>query len=171
MLPAYVTGMVNQELLLQNEYLAAENQALRAQLPKRLPLTDPERSTLAEIGKRLGRKALAQVACVARPDTILGWYHRLVDGPALSAGPMYEWRVTRPEWNPAGRRASHFPVAYLRPNFRVADQPAVIRFRVSFEAEGSGAGREVRAHLRPGRSPAERRSVRNGWADTFGILA
>ena len=28
------------------------------------------RSTLAEIGKRLGRKALAQVACVADPDTI-----------------------------------------------------------------------------------------------------
>jgi hypothetical protein len=29
----YVTGMVNQELLLQNEYLAAENRILRAHLP------------------------------------------------------------------------------------------------------------------------------------------
>ena len=38
---AYVTGLVNQELLLQNEYLAAENRILRAQLPKRLRLTDP----------------------------------------------------------------------------------------------------------------------------------
>jgi hypothetical protein len=28
---AYVTGLVNQELLLQNEYLAAENLILRAQ--------------------------------------------------------------------------------------------------------------------------------------------
>jgi putative transposase len=44
---AYVTGLVNQELLLQNEYLAAENRILRAQLPKRLRLTDPQRSTLA----------------------------------------------------------------------------------------------------------------------------
>jgi hypothetical protein len=52
-------GLVNQELLLQNEYLAAENQSLRAYLPVRLRLTDPERSTLAEIGKRLGRKAEA----------------------------------------------------------------------------------------------------------------
>ena len=34
--------------------------------------------TLAEIGKRLGRKALAQVACVAKPDTILAWYRKLV---------------------------------------------------------------------------------------------
>ena len=75
---AYVTGLVNQELLLQNEYLAAENQILRAHLPTRLRLTDPERSTLAEIGKRLGRKALKQVARVAKPDTILAWYRRLI---------------------------------------------------------------------------------------------
>src|SRR3954452_3990830 len=41
-------------------------------------LSDPERSTLAEIGKRLGRAALQQVACVAKPDTILAWYRRLI---------------------------------------------------------------------------------------------
>ena len=65
---AYVTGLINQELLLKNEYLAAENRILRAHLPARLRLSDPERSTLAEIAKRLGHKALAQVACVAKPD-------------------------------------------------------------------------------------------------------
>src|ERR1700685_2749246 len=75
---AYVTGSVNQELLLRNEYLAAENRILRAKLPARLRLCNPERATLAEIGKRLGRKALREVACVAKPDTILGWYRRLV---------------------------------------------------------------------------------------------
>src|ERR1700682_672552 len=75
---AYVTGSVNQELLLQNEYLAAENRILRAKLPSRLRLSDPERTTLAEIGKRLGRKALREVACVAKPDTILAWHRRLV---------------------------------------------------------------------------------------------
>lgn len=31
----YITGLVNQELLLQNEYLAAENRILRAQLRAR----------------------------------------------------------------------------------------------------------------------------------------
>jgi putative transposase len=75
---AYVTGSVNQELLLQNEYLAAENRILRAKLPTKLRLSNPERATLAEIGKRLGRKVLGEVACVARPDTILAWYRRLV---------------------------------------------------------------------------------------------
>ena len=75
---AYVTGSVNQELLLRNEYLAAENQILRTKLRTRLRLSDPERVTLAEIGKRLGRKALRDVASVAKPDTILAWYRRLV---------------------------------------------------------------------------------------------
>src|SRR5260370_860030 len=75
---AYVTGLINQELLLQNEYLAAENRILRAHLPARLRLSDPERCTLAEISKRLGRKALEKVACVAKPDSILAWYRRLI---------------------------------------------------------------------------------------------
>ena len=67
-----MTRLVNQELLLQNEYLAAENRILRTHLPARLRLTDPERETLAEIGRSLGRKELANVACVAKPETILG---------------------------------------------------------------------------------------------------
>ena len=75
---AYVTGLVNQELLLQVEYLAAENRILRAHVPARLRLSDPERATLAEIGKRLGRKGLAKVAQVAKPETILGWFRKLV---------------------------------------------------------------------------------------------
>jgi putative transposase len=41
-------------------------------------LSNPECATIAEIGKRLGRKVLGQVACVAKPDTILAWYRRLV---------------------------------------------------------------------------------------------
>jgi len=75
---AYVTGLVNQRLLLQNEYLIAENRILRSHLPTRLRLPDPERSTLAEIGKRVGRKDLKLVASVALPDTILAWYRRLI---------------------------------------------------------------------------------------------
>jgi hypothetical protein len=46
---AYVTGMVNQELLLRNEYLAAENRILRGQIKGRLLLSEGEKATLAEI--------------------------------------------------------------------------------------------------------------------------
>ncbi len=42
--------------------------------PGALLLSDAERATLGEIGDRLGRKALADVANAAKPDTILGWY-------------------------------------------------------------------------------------------------
>jgi len=91
---AYLTGSVNQELLVRNEYLAAENRILGTKLTARLRLSDPERITLAEIGKRLGCKALREVACVAKPDTILAWYRRLVaqkfgrlQTPAVSRSP------------------------------------------------------------------------------------
>src|SRR6266850_1472963 len=75
---AYVTGTVDQELLARNEYLAAENRILKVQLNGRLKLSDAERGVLGEIGHRLGWKALADVATIARPDTILGWYRKLV---------------------------------------------------------------------------------------------
>ena len=75
---AYITGSVDQELLLRNEYLSAENRILRAQVKGRLALSDTERAKLADIGFRLGRKALAEVATAAQPATILAWYRRLV---------------------------------------------------------------------------------------------
>src|ERR1700680_2082118 len=88
---AYVTGLVNQKVLLQNEYLAAENRILRSRFPRRMRFSDPERSTLAEIGRLLGRTAPQQVACVAKPDTILAWYRRLInrkfDGSKHRASP------------------------------------------------------------------------------------
>ena len=40
---AFVTGMVDQELLARIEYLAAENRILKAQLKGRLRLSDAER--------------------------------------------------------------------------------------------------------------------------------
>ena len=73
-----MTGLVNQELLLQVEYLAAENRILRVHAPARLRLSDAERSTLARIGKLLGRRGLAKVAQVAKPETILAWWRKPV---------------------------------------------------------------------------------------------
>ena len=75
---AYITGTVDQELLLRNEYLAAENRILRGQIKGRLCLSQGEKATLAEIAHRLGRKALPEVAVAAKPETILGWFRKLV---------------------------------------------------------------------------------------------
>ena len=67
-----------QELLLRNEYLAAENRILKTQIKGRLILPGADKATLAEIAHRLGRRALEEVAAAAKPDTILGWHGKLV---------------------------------------------------------------------------------------------
>ena len=75
---AYITGTVDQELLLRNEYLVSENRILCSQLKGRVRLSDGERTTLAEIGQKLGKQALQEVATIVKPDTILAWHRKLV---------------------------------------------------------------------------------------------
>jgi hypothetical protein len=74
-LRAYITGSVDQELLLPNAYLATENRILRNQLTGRVRLSDGERKALAEIGHRLGKPALQDIV---KPETILGWHRKFV---------------------------------------------------------------------------------------------
>jgi putative transposase len=47
---ASITRSVDEELRLRNAYLAAENRILRNHIKGRVPLTDAERKTLAEMG-------------------------------------------------------------------------------------------------------------------------
>jgi putative transposase len=75
---AYITGTVDQELLWRNEYLVTENRILRHQITGRVRLSDGERKTLAEIGKQLSKQALAEVASIVTPDTILAWHRKFV---------------------------------------------------------------------------------------------
>jgi transposase InsO family protein len=134
---AYVTGMVDQELLARNEYLAAENRILRAQLKGRLQLSDAERATLGEIGHRLGCKVLAEVANVARPDTILAWYRSLVarkfDGSQARGSPG------RPR---ISREVEHLIVRVAMENHdwgydRIAGALANLGYRVSDQTVGN----------------------------------
>jgi transposase len=99
---AYITGTVDQELLLRNEYLAAENRILRAQFKGRLLLSDAERATLAEIAQRLGRKALEEFAAVAKPDTLLAWYRKFIANKF--DGSRFRQRVGRPRINEEAER-------------------------------------------------------------------
>ena len=52
---AYVTGSINQELLLRNEYLTAENNILKSRIKGRLRLSDGERATLVGIARQVFR--------------------------------------------------------------------------------------------------------------------
>ena len=75
---AYITGSVDQALLLRIEYLVTENRILRNQIKGRVRLSESERKTLAEMGKKLGKKILEEVAHIVKPDTILAWHRQLV---------------------------------------------------------------------------------------------
>jgi putative transposase len=97
---ACITGTVDQELLLKNEYLAAENRILRAQIKGRLLLSEAEKATLAEIAHRLGRKALEELSAVAKPDTLLAWYRKLIankfDGSKFRKSPVVPELTRKP---------------------------------------------------------------------------
>jgi transposase InsO family protein len=72
-------GSVGEELLVRIEYLTAENRILRDQIKGRIQLTDAEeRKTLAEIGKKLSKRALDEVTTIVKPDTLLAWHRKLV---------------------------------------------------------------------------------------------
>ena len=62
----FITGTVDQELLLRNEYLVAENRILRNQIPGQVRLTDGERTTPTELDKRLRIQVLAEVVSVVK---------------------------------------------------------------------------------------------------------
>jgi hypothetical protein len=53
-----------------------------------------EKATLAEIAQGLGRKALEELAAVAKPDTLLAWYRKLIANKF--GGSRFHQRVGRP---------------------------------------------------------------------------
>src|SRR5919106_1027485 len=155
---AYVTGLVNQELLLQVEYLAVENRILRSHPPARLRLSDAERATLGLIGKRLGRKGLAKVAQVARPETILGWWRKLV--AQKFDGSKHRSYPGRPKIDP---EIEKWIVQMARENSgwgydRIAGALANLGHNVSDQTVGN----VLRRH---GIAPAPNRSQTTAWKD------
>jgi transposase len=72
---------INDHIRLRNGYLMAENRILRNQINGRVQLTYSERTELTEIGVKLGKKALAEIATVAQPETILTWNRKFTDQP------------------------------------------------------------------------------------------
>jgi hypothetical protein len=75
---AYISGSVDEELRLRNDYLVTENRILCNQIEGRIQLTDAERQSLAEIAIELSKQALEEIATIVKPDTLLGWHRKLV---------------------------------------------------------------------------------------------
>jgi putative transposase len=155
---AYVTGTVNQEFLLRNEYLAAENRILRGQIKGLLLLSEGEKETLAEIAHRLGRKALEDVAATAKPDTILSWYRKLIANKF--DGSKFRGSVGRPK---VDRETEGLVVQMARENpswgyDRIVGALANLGHRLSDQTVGN----ILRRH---GISPAPKRKQSVSWMD------
>ena len=73
-----ITGRVEKELLLRNEYLAAENRILRSKIQDRIKFTDEEKMLLARLGKYIGKKGLKDLGCIVTPGTVLRWYTKFI---------------------------------------------------------------------------------------------
>src|SRR5688572_1812862 len=78
-LVACLSGWLNQHQQFVIEYLTEENRVLREQLGgRRLRFTDDQRRRLAVRAKELSRSALAQVANIVTPETLLVWHRKLI---------------------------------------------------------------------------------------------
>ena len=79
MLLMMLAGWINSHQQDVIEYLKEENKILREKLGgKRVILNDNQRMRLARLGKKLGRKVLADACCAFSPDTILKWHRTLI---------------------------------------------------------------------------------------------
>jgi len=74
-----IAGWMNQQQQQAIEYLREENKVLREQLGgRRLRFTDEQRRRLAVKAKGLGHRALAVVATIVTPETLLAWHRKLI---------------------------------------------------------------------------------------------
>src|SRR3954454_17878917 len=70
---------MNQRRQFALDSLREENRVLREQLGgRRVRLNDNQRRRLAVKAKALGRKALAEVASIVTPETLLAWHRKLI---------------------------------------------------------------------------------------------
>ena len=104
------------------EYLREENRVLREQLGgRRVRLNDNQRRRLAVKAKALGRTALAEVASIVTPETLLAWH---------TSGPHEAWIAADPFRGGVNVLITG-PHAFERAlTFAVDDDPAVIAERV-----------------------------------------
>ena len=150
-------GWVNRHQNQVIDYLMEENRVLREQLgTRRLRLTDAQRRRLAEKGRALGRKALAEVAGIVTPDTILRWYRKLIAN-------KYDGSMRRGPGRPKTKQAI---VELVLTMARANPRWGYTRLCGALHHLGHGIGRNTikRILLDHGLEPAPERGKRVTWA-------
>jgi len=74
-----LAGYLNQQQQEVIDYLQEENRVLHEQLgTRRVRLNDDQRRRLAVRAKKLGRRALHELATLVTPETLLAWHRKLI---------------------------------------------------------------------------------------------
>jgi transposase len=154
-----VKGNVEQELLLRNEYLAAENEILRSRIEGRLLLSIDEKARLARLGREIGSKGLKGLSYVVTPETVMRWYRELIarkfDGSAKRRKPRGRRRVSAEKERLVCRFALDNPTW------------GYTRIKGAMKNVGHEIGRSTirRILKRNGIPPAPRRARQSNWRE------
>ena len=149
LLIAALAGWLQREQADVISFLREENRLLKGRLAgQRLRFDDGERRRLAELGHRLIRRLLGQVATLVTPDTIR-WHRELV---------ARKWTYRAGRVRPAGLQARSRALV-----IRMVGQAAVGRRSISAQSAGDATAAACPAP-RSWRSPEDRpaHSVRTG---------
>jgi transposase InsO family protein len=152
-----VAGWMTRDQRLVTEYLLAENVVLREKLRgRRIRFTDAQRRRLATAAKKLGRKGVSTIDTLVTPDTLLGWYRRLV-------AKKYDGSTRRRSARP--RQTMDIVELVLR-MARENRGWGYTRIRGALNNLGHDIGRNTikRILLEAGMDPAPKRSKRASWS-------
>ena len=90
----YLAGATPNEMVLQLEFLKAENEILRGKLPARLNVTESERKRLVVLGRAVG-PAIQHLVSIVTPRTFARWLK--ADGEAPKTAPVQPRPPGRPK--------------------------------------------------------------------------
>ncbi len=152
-----VSGRVEVEIPLRNEYLAAENEILKSKINKPLRFNDHERIRLSKIGKKIGLEALREIACIVKPETVLEWFRKLVAKKFV--GSMFKKRAGRPRIN---HELESLIVIFAQenPNWGY-DRIAGVLLNLGFDVSDQTVGNILKRHGIP---PVPNRSQATSWS-------
>lgn len=154
---AILVGWVNEYSRRRIDYLQTEVEILKEAFgKKRILLTNDQRRRLAEKGKPLGRKGLAEISSFFSPDTIFRWHRQLI---------AQKWTYANDQ-KPVGRPSTPKDVVDLilqlakeNPTWgydRIADSLATVGHKVSDQTVGN----VLKGH---GIEPAPKRKAQMTW--------
>ena len=157
LLLAILVGWITESQRKRNEYIQTENEVLKEAFgQQRIVLTNDQRRRLAEKGKALGRKVLAEIGSFFSPDTILRWHRQLI---------AQKWTYTDKRKS-VGRPSTPKEVVDLILQFawenptwgydRIADSLANVGHKVSDQTVGN----VLKGH---GIEPAPKRKAQMTW--------